>query len=142
MGAGYKIIGGTGDSGIADELAPLAAQNKVIYISGAAADDTHHRDQPLHVPFRSPDLPGREDSQVLRAGARYRQDRPRAGPGLRLWSVLRHRRDERLQGSRRHRHSLLVPLTTTDFTSVALQVAQQTTPTSSFWRGPARPGRH
>ena len=39
VGAGYKIIGGTGDSGIADELAPLAAQNKVIYISGAAADD-------------------------------------------------------------------------------------------------------
>ncbi len=39
VGAGDKIIGGTGDSGIADELAPLAAQNKVLYISGAAAAD-------------------------------------------------------------------------------------------------------
>jgi branched-chain amino acid transport system substrate-binding protein len=39
VGAGYKIIGGTGDSGIATELAPLAAQNQVLYISGAAAAD-------------------------------------------------------------------------------------------------------
>jgi branched-chain amino acid transport system substrate-binding protein len=39
VGAGYKIIGGTGDSGIATQLAPLAAQNKVLYISGAAAAD-------------------------------------------------------------------------------------------------------
>jgi branched-chain amino acid transport system substrate-binding protein len=39
VGAGDKIIVGTADSAIADELAPLAAQNKVLYISGAAAAD-------------------------------------------------------------------------------------------------------
>lgn len=38
-GAGYKIIGGSIDSGIATELAPLAAQNQVLYISGPAAAD-------------------------------------------------------------------------------------------------------
>src|ERR1700733_9615806 len=38
-GAGYKIIAGTVDSGIATELAPLAAQNQVLYVSGPAAAD-------------------------------------------------------------------------------------------------------
>jgi branched-chain amino acid transport system substrate-binding protein len=39
VGAGYKVIAGTVDSGIATELAPLAAENKVLYISGPAAAD-------------------------------------------------------------------------------------------------------
>jgi len=39
VGAGDKIIGGSIDSGIATELAPLAAQNQVLYISGPAAAD-------------------------------------------------------------------------------------------------------
>jgi branched-chain amino acid transport system substrate-binding protein len=39
IGQGYKIIAGTGSSGIAVQLAPLAAQNQVLYISGAAAAD-------------------------------------------------------------------------------------------------------
>ncbi|MGH3155963.1 MAG: ABC transporter substrate-binding protein, partial [Streptosporangiaceae bacterium] len=39
VGAGYKIIGGTVDSGIVTELAPLAAQNQVLYICGPAAAD-------------------------------------------------------------------------------------------------------
>lgn len=39
VGAGDKIIGGSIDSAIADELTPLAAQNKVLYVSGPAADD-------------------------------------------------------------------------------------------------------
>lgn len=39
VGAGYKIIGGTVDSGVATELAPLAAQNQVLYIAGPAAAD-------------------------------------------------------------------------------------------------------
>lgn len=39
VGAGDKIVGGTVDSGIATELAPLAAQNKVLYVSGPAAAD-------------------------------------------------------------------------------------------------------
>jgi branched-chain amino acid transport system substrate-binding protein len=39
IGDGYKIIIGTLDSGIALQLAPLAEQNKVLYIAGAAAAD-------------------------------------------------------------------------------------------------------
>ncbi|HLY93579.1 MAG TPA: ABC transporter substrate-binding protein [Gaiellaceae bacterium] len=39
VGAGVKIIAGTGASGIALQLGPLAAQNNVLYISGAAAAD-------------------------------------------------------------------------------------------------------
>src|SRR5262249_48375760 len=36
VGQGTKIIAGTGSSGIALQLAPLAAQNNVLYIAGAA----------------------------------------------------------------------------------------------------------
>jgi branched-chain amino acid transport system substrate-binding protein len=39
VGQGITIIGGTDSSGIAGQLAPLAAQNNVLYISGAAAAD-------------------------------------------------------------------------------------------------------
>ncbi len=39
VGQGYKIIAGTGSSGIALQLGPLAAQNNVLYIPGAAASD-------------------------------------------------------------------------------------------------------
>lgn len=39
IGKGYKILAGTTDSGIALQLAPLAAQNKVLYLSGQAAVD-------------------------------------------------------------------------------------------------------
>jgi branched-chain amino acid transport system substrate-binding protein len=39
VGQGTKIIAGTGLSGIALQLGPLAAQNNVLYIAGAAAAD-------------------------------------------------------------------------------------------------------
>jgi len=39
IGKGYKIITGTTSSGIALQLAPLADQNKILYISGPAASD-------------------------------------------------------------------------------------------------------
>jgi branched-chain amino acid transport system substrate-binding protein len=39
IGQGYKIIAGTASSGIALQLAPLAEQNKILYISGPAASD-------------------------------------------------------------------------------------------------------
>jgi branched-chain amino acid transport system substrate-binding protein len=39
VGQGTKIIAGTGSSGIALQLGPLAAQNNVLYIPGAAASD-------------------------------------------------------------------------------------------------------
>ncbi len=39
VGNGTKIIAGTASSGVALTLAPLAAQNKVLYISGPAKND-------------------------------------------------------------------------------------------------------
>jgi branched-chain amino acid transport system substrate-binding protein len=39
IGQGYKIIAGTVSSGVALQLAPLADQNHVLYISGPAASD-------------------------------------------------------------------------------------------------------
>jgi branched-chain amino acid transport system substrate-binding protein len=39
IGQGYKVIAGTVSSGVALQLAPLADQNKILYISGPAASD-------------------------------------------------------------------------------------------------------
>ncbi|MFJ6701441.1 MULTISPECIES: substrate-binding domain-containing protein [unclassified Streptomyces] len=39
VGKGYKVLAGTTDSGVALQVAPLAAQNKVLYVSGPAATD-------------------------------------------------------------------------------------------------------
>ena len=39
IGQGTKILMGTGSSGVAVQIAPLAAQNQVLYISGPAAAD-------------------------------------------------------------------------------------------------------
>jgi branched-chain amino acid transport system substrate-binding protein len=39
IGQGYQIIGGSSSSGVALQVAPIAAQNKVLFISGAAASD-------------------------------------------------------------------------------------------------------
>src|SRR2546421_1515832 len=39
IGQGYKIIGGSDSSGVALQVAPLAAQNHVLFVSGPAASD-------------------------------------------------------------------------------------------------------
>ena len=39
IGQGYKIIAGSTSSGAAVQVAPLAAQNRVLFISGSAASD-------------------------------------------------------------------------------------------------------
>jgi branched-chain amino acid transport system substrate-binding protein len=39
IGQGYKILGGSTSSGIALQMGPLAAQNKILFISGPAASD-------------------------------------------------------------------------------------------------------
>jgi branched-chain amino acid transport system substrate-binding protein len=39
IGKGYKILAGSVASGVALQMAPLAAQNKVLFISGPAASD-------------------------------------------------------------------------------------------------------
>lgn len=39
IGQGYKILAGTVSSGVALQLGPLAAQNRILYIAGPAASD-------------------------------------------------------------------------------------------------------
>ena len=39
IGQGYKIVGGSTSSGAAIQLAPLAKENNVLFVSGAAASD-------------------------------------------------------------------------------------------------------
>src|SRR5829696_1194083 len=39
IGRGYKILAGSTSSGVAGQMAPLADQNNVLFISGAAAAD-------------------------------------------------------------------------------------------------------
>ena len=126
VGAGYKIIGGTGDSGIADELAPLAAQNKVIYISGAAADDELTGIN--RYTFRS----GRQAYQDVTAATSYAKA---LGTGKTVLVIAQDYAFGQSYATDVTKAftalgdtvtSDLVPLTTTDFTPVALQVAQDT----------------
>ncbi len=125
VGAGYKIIGGTVDSGIATELAPLAQQNKVLYISGpAAADQVTGANR---YTFRS----GRQTYQDVQTAKSYVKA---LGTGK---SVLVLGQDFAFGQSYvtdataafgalgDNVTSMLVPLTTTDFTPVALQIKSQ-----------------
>jgi len=124
VGAGYKIIGGTGDSSIADELAPLAAQNKVLYISGAAADDAITGVN--RYTFRS----GRQTYQDVQTAKSYVQALGTGKTILVLGQDFAFGQSYVTDATNAFKSlgdtvdSLLVPLTTTDFTSTALQVQQ------------------
>jgi branched-chain amino acid transport system substrate-binding protein len=122
VGAGYKIIGGTVDSGIATELAPLAAQNQVLYISGPAAAD-----QVTGVnkyTFRS----GRQTYQDVLAAKSFVAS---AGSGQKIVVLAQDYAfgESYVSDAQKVFGSIgdtvkpvLVPLTTTDFTPTALQV--------------------
>ena len=124
VGAGYKIIGGTGDSSIADELAPLAAQNKVVYISGAAADDAITGVN--RYTFRS----GRQTYQDVQTAKSYVQALGTGKTILVLGQDFAFGQSYVTDATNAFKSlgdtvdNLLVPLTTTDFTSTALQVQQ------------------
>ena len=124
VGAGYKIIGGTGDSSIADELAPLAAQNKALYISGAAADDAITGVN--RYTFRS----GRQTYQDVQTAKSYVQALGTGKTILVLGQDFAFGQSYVTDAANAFKSlgdtvdSLLVPLTTTDFTSTALQVQQ------------------
>jgi branched-chain amino acid transport system substrate-binding protein len=121
-GAGYKIIGGTVDSGIATELAPLAAQNQVLYISGpAAADQITGANQ---YTFRS----GRQTYQDVMAAKSFVAS---AGAGQKIVVLAQDYAfgesyvtdAQKVFGAIGDKVTpVLVPLTTTDFTPTALQV--------------------
>ena len=122
VGSGYKIIGGTVDSGIATQLTHLAAQNKVLYISGpAAADQITGANK---YTFRS----GRQTWQDVMTARSYVA---KAGPGQNIVVLAQDfafgqsyvTDAEQIFGALGDTVTpLLVPLTTTDFTSTALQV--------------------
>lgn len=123
IGQGYKIIAGTASSGVALQLAPLAAQNQILYISGPAASDAITGIN--RYTFRS----GRQTYQdVVTADAFlggatgrkivvFAQDSAfGAGNFAAVKAVL---------GGKGHTvSSILVPLTATEFTPFAQQVKQ------------------
>ena len=124
VGAGYKIVGGTGDSGIAAELAPLAPQNKVLYISGAAAADLVTGAN--RYTFRS----GRQTYQDVQTASSYVKSLGTGKTILVLGQDFAFGQSYVTDATNAFSAlgdtvtSQLVPLTTTDFTPVALQVAQ------------------
>jgi branched-chain amino acid transport system substrate-binding protein len=121
-GAGYKIIGGTIDSGIATELAPLAAQNQVLYVSGpAAADQVTGANK---YTFRS----GRQTYQDVLAAKSFVAGQ---GSGKKIVVLAQDYAfgqsyvtdAQKVFGAIGDKVTpVLVPLTTTDFTPTALQV--------------------
>ncbi len=123
VGDGYKILAGTVDSGVATQLAPFAAQNKVLYISGPAASDA---------------LTG-INSYTFRSGRQSYQDVATAGTFIgdpAGKKVLVFAQDSTfgqgnvaavkavLGAKGAEVSSLLVPATATDFTPFARQAAQ------------------
>ena len=127
IGKGYKIITGTASSGIALQLAPLADQNKVLYISGPAATDAVTGVNKYT--FRA----GRQSYQDVLAASSYlgggggknvtvfAQDSAFGlGNFLAVQQVMGN-----LGGQKVNR--ILVPLSAQDFTPFAQQIKQQRT---------------
>jgi branched-chain amino acid transport system substrate-binding protein len=122
VGAGYQIIGGSIDSGVATELAPLAAQNRVLYISGpAAADQVTGANQ---YTFRS----GRQTDQDVMAAKSFVAG---AGRGQKIVVLAQDYAFGQSYVTDAQKvfgaigdtvKPVLVPLTTKDFTPTALQV--------------------
>jgi branched-chain amino acid transport system substrate-binding protein len=124
IGQGVKMIAGTVDSGIATQLAPLAAQNQVLYISGPAATDAITGINKYT--FRS----GRESYQDVKTAAAVVGD-------VSGKSVLVFAQDyefgqanakavqQVLGGAGAKVSSLLVPLSAKDFTPFAQQIKQK-----------------
>ncbi len=127
IGKGYKIIGGSTSSGVALQLAPLAAQNQVLFLSGPAATDAVTGINKYT--FRS----GRQSYQDVLAASSYlgggggknvtvfAQDSAFGlGNYLAVQQVMGN-----LGGQKVSR--ILVPLSAQDFTPFAQQVKQQKT---------------
>lgn len=123
VGQGYKVIAGTVDSGIAGQLAPLAEQNKVLYVSGPAAADAVTGANPYT--FRS----GRQTYQDVATAAGiigepkgakvlvFAQDSTFGQGNVKAVTTVLGAKGAVVS-------SLLVPPTTTDFTPFAQQAAK------------------
>ena len=130
-----------GSSGVALQIAPLAAQNQILYISGPAAYDGDHRHQQVHVPGRPSDLSGRARRRLV-----PRQDDRQEGRGLRPGLRVRPRQLRRGQGGSRRQGSQrqrdLGPADARPTSRRSRSRPSRRTPTCSSSRGPARrPGR-
>ncbi len=95
IGKGYKILAGSVSSGVALQMAPLAAQNKVLFISGPAATDAITGINKYT--FRS----GRQTYQDVKTAATFLQRRRQEGDGLRAGLRLRRRQLRRRQPGHR-----------------------------------------
>lgn len=119
IGQGYKIIGGTGSSGIALQIAPLAAQNHILYISGPAASDAITGANKYT--FRA----GRQTIQDVLTSASFLQGAGKKVVVFDQDSVFGHGNYAAVKaivGGKGHTVSeISVPLTATDFTPFAQQ---------------------
>src|SRR4029078_9846892 len=74
IGKGYKIIAGSTSSGVALQVAPLAQQNNVLFISGPAASDAITGLNRNTVRVARPDATTAPNRNTFRAGRQTTQD--------------------------------------------------------------------
>jgi branched-chain amino acid transport system substrate-binding protein len=138
IGKGYKILAGSVSSGVALQMAPLAEQNKVLFISGPAATDAITGIN--RYTFRS----GRQTYQDVKTAATFLR-----GVGRKVmvfaqdsaFGVGNYAAVNSIVGSQGHAvNRLLVPLSAQDFTPFAQQV-KQANPDLLFvaWAGTTAP---
>src|SRR6478735_7570203 len=134
IGQGTKILMGTGSSGIALQLAPLAAQNQVLYLSGPAAADVITGINKYT--FRA----GRQTLQDVYAAASYLKGAGKKVVVFDQDTVFGHGNYAAVKaviGAKGHTVTeISVPLTATDFTPFAQQ-AKNANPDLIFvaWAG-------
>jgi branched-chain amino acid transport system substrate-binding protein len=120
IGQGYKILAGSTSSGVALQVAPLAAQNQVLFISGPAASDAITGVNKYT--FRS----GRQTLQDVETVGSFLKGSGRKVVVLDQDSVFGHGNYaavKALVGGKGHSVSeVSVPLSATDFTPFAQQV--------------------
>ena len=120
IGQGYKILAGSVSSGVALQVAPLAAQNQVLFISGPAASDAITGVNKYT--FRS----GRQTLQDVETVSSFLKGSGKKVVVLDQDSVFGHGNFAAVKaivGSKGHTVSeISVPLTATDFTPFAQQV--------------------
>jgi branched-chain amino acid transport system substrate-binding protein len=119
IGQGYKIIGGSVSSGVALQVAPLAAQNHVLFISGPAASDAITGVNKYT--FRA----GRQTLQDIAAASSYLTGAGKKVVVFDQDSVFGHGNYAAVKaiiGGKGHTVTeISVPLTATDFTPFAQQ---------------------
>jgi len=137
IGKGYKILAGSVSSGVALQMAPLAEQNKVLFISGPAAVDTVTGVNKYT--FRS----GRQTYQDVKTAATFLR-----GVGKKItvfaqdsaFGAGNYSAVNAVIGQGHNVGRMLVPLSAQDFTPFAQQV-KQANPDLLFvaWAGTTAP---